>query len=203
MITDNGKQFDNDKFKVFYSELGVKLRFTSVAHPQTNGQTEVTNRAIMQGLKRRLDEKKGSWVEELNNVIWAYRTTPRSSTGETPFRLTYGMDAVIPVEIGSSSYRVSGGIDPEVNNLNARICLDLLEERRERASIVSEAHRQKVAGYHNRRVRTKQFKIGDLVMRRADIGKSSSETGKLEPNWEGPYQISEATTKGAYKIKDM
>ena len=82
---------------------------------------------------------KGNWVEELNNVIWAYRTTPRTSTGETPFRLTYAMDAVIPVEIGSASYRVSGGIDPEVNNLNSQICLDLLEERKERASIVSEA----------------------------------------------------------------
>ena len=58
-----------------------------------------------------------------------------------PFRLTYGMDAVIPVEIGSASYRVSEGIDPEVNNLNSRICLDLLEERRERASIVSEAQK--------------------------------------------------------------
>ena len=109
LITDNGKPFDNDKFKTFCSELGIKLRFTSVAHPQTNGQTEVTNRTIMQGLKKRLDEKKGNWVEELNNVIWAYQTTPRTSTRETPFRLTYGMDAVIPVEIGSSSYRVSGG----------------------------------------------------------------------------------------------
>ena len=132
--------------------MGIKLWFTSVAHPQTNGQTEVTNHTIMQGLKRRLDEKKGTWVEELNNVIWAYRTTLRLLIGEMPFRLTYGMDMVIPVEIGSSSYRVSGGIDPEVNNLNSRICLDLLEERRERASIVSEAQRQKAVGYHNRRV---------------------------------------------------
>ena len=62
------------------------------------------------------------------------------------------MDAVIPVEIGSSSYRVAGDIDPEVNNLNNWICLDLLEERRERASIVSEAQKQRAAGYHNRRV---------------------------------------------------
>ena len=66
-----------------------------------------------------------------------------------------------------------------------------------------EAQRQKVAGYHNRRVRAKQFKIGDLVLRRAYIGKGSSGTGKLGPNWEGPYQIFETTTKGAYKIKDM
>ena len=93
----------------------------------------------MQGLKRRLDEKRKNWVEELNNIIWAYRMTPRASTGETLFRLMYGTDVVIPVEIGSSSYRVSEEIDPEVNNLNTRIYLDLLEERRERASIVSEA----------------------------------------------------------------
>ena len=65
----------------------------------------------MQGLKKRLDDRKGNWADELNNVIWAYRTTPRTYTGETPFRLTYGMDAVIPVEIGSPSYRVSGDID--------------------------------------------------------------------------------------------
>ena len=58
----------------------------------------------MQGLKKRLDEKKGNWEEKLNNVIWAYRTTPRTSIGETPFRLTYGMDAVILVKISSSSY---------------------------------------------------------------------------------------------------
>ena len=157
----------------------------------------------MQGLKKRLDEMKGNWVEELNNVIWAYRTTPRTSTGETPFRLTYGMDAVIPVEIGSTSYRVSEGVDPEVNNLNSRICLDLLEERREQASLVSEAQKRRAASYHNRRVRAKQFKVGDLVLRRADIGKGSSGTGKLGPNWEGPYQISEVTTKGAYRIKNM
>ena len=122
MIIDSGKQFDNEKFKTFYSELGIKLRFTSVAHPQTNGQIEVTNRIIMQGLKKRLDEKKGNLVEKLNNVIWAYKTTLRTSIGETPFRLTYGMDAIIPVKISSSSYQVSRELDPDINNLNSRIC---------------------------------------------------------------------------------
>ena len=98
---------------------------------------------------------------------------------------------------------MSEGIDPEVNNLNSRIYLDLLEERRERAFIVSEAHKQRVASYHNRRVRARQFKVEDLVLRRADIGKSSSRTGKLGPNWKETYQISEVTTKEAYRIKDM
>ena len=92
------------------------------------------------------------------------------------------MDAVISVKIGSSSCRVSGEIDPDINNLNSRICLDFLKERREWALIVLEAEKQRVVGYHNKRVQPRQFKVGDLVLRRADIGKGSSKTGKLRPN---------------------
>ena len=97
------------------------------------------------------------------------------------------MNVVIPVEIGSSGYRVSRDIDPKVNNLNTRICLDLLKERRERASIVSEVQKQRATGYHNKRVHPRQFKVGDLVLKRADVGNSSSGIGKLGPKWEGPY----------------
>ena len=93
----------------------------------------------MQGLKKRLNEKKGNWVEELNNIIWAYRTTPKTSTREMPLRITYGMDVVIPVEIGSLSYRVTEDIDQEVNNINALICLYMLKERREQAAIIAKA----------------------------------------------------------------
>ncbi|XP_075521420.1 uncharacterized protein LOC142554640 [Primulina tabacum] len=80
--------------------------FTSVAYPQANGQTEVTNRIIVQALKARLHGKGKDWVEELPSELWAYRTTPRSSTRETPYSLVYGSEAVLPVEIGQSSTRV-------------------------------------------------------------------------------------------------
>ena len=112
------------------------------------------------------------------------------------------MDAVIPIEIGSSSCRVIEDLDQEINNINARIWLDLLEEKREQASIVAEAQMQKIREYHNKHVWPKQFKVEDLILRRADIGKGCFRIGKLWPNWEGPYQIIEKTIKGAYKIKD-
>ncbi|XP_077228418.1 uncharacterized protein LOC143861380 [Tasmannia lanceolata] len=85
----------------------LSLRFTSVAHPQTNGQTEVTNRILLQGIKKRLDEKAGRWADELYHVLWAYRTTPRTPTGESPFNLSFGTEAVIPVDIGTPSPRVT------------------------------------------------------------------------------------------------
>ncbi|KAK3005471.1 hypothetical protein RJ639_016337 [Escallonia herrerae] len=74
-------------------------RFTSVAHPQSNGQTENMNRCILQGLKKKLDEAKGAWVDELPKVLWAYRTTPYSVTGETPFLLCYETEGMLPDEI--------------------------------------------------------------------------------------------------------
>ena len=98
IITDNGRQFDNAKFKEFCALFHIGHKLTSVAHPQSNGEAEVTNRTILHGLKTRLNDAKGFWADELNSILWAYRTTPRVPTGETPFSLSYGTEVVIPVE---------------------------------------------------------------------------------------------------------
>ena len=66
---------------------------------------EVTNRTLLKIIKAKLDDAKGAWPEKLPNVLWAYRTTARTPTGETPFRLTYGTKVVIPIEVGMSSIR--------------------------------------------------------------------------------------------------
>ena len=95
LISDNGLQFNGKDFRAFCSDLGIKTRYSTPAYLQRNGQVEITNKAIMNGLKKRLDGAKRKWVEDPLNVLWAYRTTPRRSTGETPFSLTYGAEAVI------------------------------------------------------------------------------------------------------------
>ncbi|KAK3020521.1 hypothetical protein RJ639_046210 [Escallonia herrerae] len=61
----SGRLFDNNNFRTFCTNLSINLRFTSIAHPQSNGQTENMNRSILQGLKKKLDEAKGAWVDEL------------------------------------------------------------------------------------------------------------------------------------------
>ena len=99
IIANNRRQFDSQGFKDFYLSLGIKNKFSSPRHPQASGQTEVTNQMLLKIIKARLDEAKGAWLEELPNVLWPYKTTARMPTGETPFRLIYGTEAVIPVEI--------------------------------------------------------------------------------------------------------
>ena len=66
---------------------------------------EVTNWILLKIIKAKLDDAKGAWPEELPNVLWAYRTTARTPIGETPFRLTYGTEAVISIEVGVASIR--------------------------------------------------------------------------------------------------
>ena len=86
----------------------------------------------MNGRKKRLDDAKGRWVEELPHVLWTYRTTPRKSTGETPFSMTYGAEAVIPLENGFLIMRTST-FTSDVNSELLKKNLDLIEERWENA----------------------------------------------------------------------
>ena len=85
LVSDNGKQFDNSTFRDFCSELSIKNHYSSPAHPQTNGQVEVTNRILLKIIKSRLEGAKGIWPDELPSVLWAYWTTARTPIGETPF----------------------------------------------------------------------------------------------------------------------
>ena len=76
LISNNGLQFDSKAFRQYCSDLGIKNRYSTPAYPQGNGQAEAVNKVIVNGLKKRLDDAKGKWVEELPHVLWMYRTTP-------------------------------------------------------------------------------------------------------------------------------
>jgi hypothetical protein len=76
-------------------------------------------------LKRRLDDAKGNWAHELHHVLWAYRTTPHSPTGETPFRLTYETKEIILVELEELSWRTTHPTLKTENSQSIREELDL------------------------------------------------------------------------------
>ena len=84
----------------------------------------------MNGFKKRLDVAKGRWVEKLPHVLWTYQTTPRKSTGKTPFSMTYGAEVVIPLENDFPMMRTST-FTSDGNDELLKKNLDLIEERRE------------------------------------------------------------------------
>ena len=132
LISDNGLQFDSKSFRRYCCELGITNRYSTPVYPQGNGQVEAVNKVIVNGLKKRLDDAKGRWVEELLHVLWTY--TPRRSTGETPFSMSYGAEAVIPIETGFPTLRTQM-FNPNDNDRLLERSLDLLEERRENAMV--------------------------------------------------------------------
>ena len=101
IISNNGRQFDNQAFRSFCLRLGIKNHFSSPGHLQANKQIEVTNQTLLKTIKVRLERAKGAWLEELLSVLWAYRTMTRTYTRKMPFNLTYDTKAVIPFKWGS------------------------------------------------------------------------------------------------------
>ena len=135
----------------------------------------------MNGLKKRLDDAKGRWVEELAHVLWTYRTTPRRSTGETPFLMTYGAEAVIPLEINFPTQRTTA-FCPSSNNGLLEKSLDLIEERRERAMVQLAHYQQKLKQDYDAKVKLRPLAPGDLVLRKVLGTVRNPAWGKLGPN---------------------
>ena len=107
LVFGNGQQFDNALFKDFCEHFGIQNHYSSPAHPQANGQVEVANRSLLKIIKTRLERAKEVWPDELPGVLWAYNTTVRTPTGETPFKLAYGNEAVIPAKVQMANHRVT------------------------------------------------------------------------------------------------
>ncbi|XP_077248387.1 uncharacterized protein LOC143888001 [Tasmannia lanceolata] len=158
-------------------------------------------KCLRPGIKKRLDEKAGRWADELYHALWAYRTTPRTPTGESPFNLSFGTEAVIPVDVGTSSPRVTS-FNEQLNSDGLRANLDLLEEIREESRIRVAAYKQRVSNYHDSKVRPREFRTGDLVLRRAAVSQPL-KVGKLSPTWEGPYRVKEVIRPGSYKLETL
>ena len=181
LVSDNRKQFDNSAFRDFCSELGIKNHYSSPAHPQANGQVEVTNRTLLKIIKTRLEGAKGIWLDELPSVLWAYWTTARTPTGETPFRLAYGADVVIPAEVGLTSYWVEN-YNEDKNEEGIRLQLDLVDEVRATTEQRLAWYQNLILKHYNSNVRHRDFQVGDLVLRRVMGATKDPSQGKLGPN---------------------
>ena len=139
-------------------------------------------------IKTRLEGAKGVWPKELPSVLWMYRTMTRMPTGEMPFRLAYGSKVVIPTEVGLTSYKV-GNHDERKNDEAMSLQLDLLDEVRVTTKQRLAQYQDLMAKHYNSRVRLRDFKVRDPVLRKV-MGVARDPTqGKLCPNWEGPYRI--------------
>lgn len=183
----------------------LKVAHASVCYPKCNGQAEAANKTILSGLRKKMDEYDalGKWEEELPTVLWSLRTTVKEATGRTPFSLVFGTEAVIPVEIMVQSLRLANW-QPEENNEELKVSLDLLLEVRTRALKRMNAYQTKVDRYYNRNVKHRTLQVGDMVLRNMAATFQGQEMkrsrGKLAPKWEGPYRVEKDHGFGTYSL---
>ncbi|KAG7583597.1 Ribonuclease H domain [Arabidopsis suecica] len=204
IVTDNGPQFISHEFEAFCAEWGIKVSYSTPRYPQGNGQAEAANKTILSNLKKRLSHLKGGWYNELQPVLWAYRTTPRRPTGETPFSLVYGIEAVVPAELNVPGLRrTEAPLNEEENSAMLDDSLDTINERRDQALIRIQNYQQSAARYYNSKVKSRPFFVGDYVLRRVFDNKKEEGAGKLGINWEGPYIVTEVVRNGVYTLKDL
>ena len=172
-----------------------------MAHSRSNGQAERANAEVLKGLKTRsFNVLKGhgkGWIDELPSVLWSMRTTASRPTGETPFALVYGAEAVLPVEIKHGSPRVLAFNEDTQEDLHNDILL-LLEGQRRRVALRAARYQQDLRRYHSRNVRSRTLEAGDLVLRQI---LSREGLHKLSPMWEGPYRVSHVARPGAVRLE--
>ena len=123
--------------------------------------------------------------------------TPNRATGQTPFALVYGAEAVLPTELIYGSPRVLAYDELEQERLQQDDAT-LLEEDRLRAAVRAACYQQALRRYHSHKVHARSFEEGDLVLRHVQSAKNSN---KLTPKWEGPYRVTRVTRPGAVRLE--
>ena len=141
-------------------------------------------------------------MDELPHVLWTYHTKPRRSIGETLFSMTYGSEAVIPLEVGFLTLRTER-LNVEENDRLLSASLELIDERREVAMVRMAYYQQKLRQGYDKKVKARPLAPRDLVLRKLVGIARTSSWGKLGLNWEGSYRITLVAGIGAYYLEDL
>ncbi|GJZ08509.1 reverse transcriptase domain-containing protein [Tanacetum coccineum] len=184
-------------------KYGVTHKISTAYHPQTNGQTEVTNRAIKRILERSVGYNPKDWSEKLNDALWAFRTAYKTPTGCTPFRMVYGKACHLPVEIEHKAYWAlkQCNMDLTAAAKNRFMELNELMELRDGAYENTRIYKERTKRWHDSRLRgDKNFINGDKVL--LFNSRLKLHPRKLKSKWSGPFVVKTMYPYGAVEITD-
>ncbi|XP_026458805.1 uncharacterized protein LOC113359376 [Papaver somniferum] len=200
IITDNGTPFANNQVRELLEEYVIKQVFSTIYYPQGNGQAESTNKTLIRITSRTVHDNPREWHDQLPMALWAYRTSPRSSIGVSPYSLVYGADAILLAEIKIPSSRIAAATGVHWNEAeasNSRVAeLDTLDFRRSKAEEHTHVYRNRISRAYNKTVKPRVFKVGHLVLKTAKHIQQDMSAPKFSLKWEGPYTITKAYSTG-------
>ena len=192
LLTDRGVQFTSELFVQLMKALEIKKIYTTAYHPQTDGRVERLNKTLVNILRTNMDEYQQGWEDALPMAEYAYNTSVHTSTGETPYMLTFkqdplpfttteALDELTQKTMGTSKWQKD----------HRKWAQDISRRFKE----VHEKVRQQLAKarltqkkYYDGRVEAEEFTEGDLVYLYHPAVKAG-RTKKLSQPWKGPFKI--------------
>ncbi|GJX70554.1 RNA-directed DNA polymerase [Tanacetum coccineum] len=183
ITSDRDVKFVGHFWRTLWRRLGAKLQFSSSHHPQTDGQTEVTNRSLGNLLRCLVGDNKKQWDLALPQAEFAYNRSTHSSTGRSPFLVVYGRNPFTPLDLaplpGVTQYNAEGSDRAEQIKLLHEQVRDQITKHNLQYQARANKHRRKVV-----------FQVGDLVwifLRRARF--PQGRFAKLQPRADGPSDV--------------
>lgn len=165
ITTYQGSVFVGQNMQEFVIETSFKLVTSTPYYAQENGQVEAANKVIISLIRKHVAKTLKNWHKTLDQILWACRTPPKEVTNSTPFRLTFGHDVVLPVEICLQSVKVQHQNDIHSEQYWELMFDELTDLDEDRLAVIDVLIRQKalVTRVYNKRVKTRTFAINDYV----------------------------------------
>lgn len=171
--------------------------------PRPTGKLrQLTIIVVLKGLKMMLEGVKGSGIDGFPGILWSSRTIVREAIGQTPFNLVYENEAILHVEVGIPSLRITF-YDQSRNEEEKRFNLDLLPETRGNVLLRAISYKLRLTRLFNRRGKHQPLQDNDWVLRKFEATWREPRLGKLQPNWEGPYKVTKVVHLGTYRLEDQ
>ena len=192
LISDRGANLLSTLMAEVDEVMGMRKINTTAYHPQADGLVENFNRTLQAMIAKSVDKFGMNWDEHLPHLLFAYRTKPHESTGESPFYLLYGRDARVPTEAALSTVRTEYQVD--IDDYKSELVYGLSESWKIAREQIKKAQKRQKRQY-DRRARPKDIRVGDRVM----VYMPYERTGKnrkLSRPYFSPYRVEEVHPNG-------
>ncbi|GKD06013.1 reverse transcriptase domain-containing protein [Tanacetum coccineum] len=166
IISDHGTHFCNDQFAKVMLKYVVTHHLSTVYHPQTSVQVEVSNRGLKRILERTVGENHASWSDKLDDALWAFRTAFKTPIGCTPYKLVYGKACHLPIELEHKAYWALKhcNFDLKTAGDHRKVQMNELNELRDQAYENSLIYKEKTKKIHDSKIKNRVFNVGDRVL---------------------------------------